>query len=102
MKHTDAQGKPVGVSSRPAEDWQDGRQNTYGLLPRVKGFTQVRRAAGPQGPGRAPVVEESPAQRLPFDKAYLVGLRGNGTAAGLATQTDVKTVDYEGIVDFLF
>ncbi|MFJ7096216.1 hypothetical protein ACIQWL_39240, partial [Streptomyces mirabilis] len=25
-KHTDPQGKPVGVSSRPAEDWQDGRQ----------------------------------------------------------------------------
>uniref|UniRef100_UPI0018FEB7DC hypothetical protein n=1 Tax=Streptomyces sp. NRRL F-5135 TaxID=1463858 RepID=UPI0018FEB7DC len=49
--HRGADGKPVGVSSRPVQDWQDAWRHAYGLLPEVSGFTHVRRGPVPlEGP----------------------------------------------------
>ncbi|MGE9697849.1 hypothetical protein ACQKFA_29400, partial [Streptomyces sp. CH6] len=90
-RHQDAGGTPVGVSSRPVQDWQDGWRQTYGLLPEVSGFTQVR---------RGPVPLESPVQPLPFEEAYLVGLRGTAVAAALALSDGSDAfVDYARVVD---
>ncbi|WP_280888830.1 lonely Cys domain-containing protein [Streptomyces sp. LBL] len=94
VKHRDADRKPVGVSSRPVQDWQDARRHAYGLLPEAEGFTWVR---------QGPVPLESPVQPLPFDKAYLVGLRGDAGGAALALSDGTDAVfDYARIVDFLF
>ncbi|WP_344285734.1 toxin glutamine deamidase domain-containing protein, partial [Streptomyces hebeiensis] len=81
--HRGADGKPVGVSSRPAEDWQDARRHAYGLLPDVGGFTHVR---------QGPVPLESPVQSLPFGEAHLVGLRGDASAAALALSDGTDAV----------
>ncbi|MGW2213210.1 lonely Cys domain-containing protein, partial [Streptomyces sp. NPDC001781] len=92
--HRDAEGRPVGTSSRPFEDWQDARRQTYGLLPDVVGYTFVR-------PG--PATLESPVQTLPFGTAHLVGLRGGPGAAVLAlSDGSDAVVDYARVVDFLF
>ncbi|MGW4240852.1 lonely Cys domain-containing protein, partial [Streptomyces sp. NPDC004749] len=89
-KHRDADGKPVGVSSRPVQDWQDAWRQSYGLLPDVSGFTHVR---------RGPVPLESPVQSLPFGEAHLVGLRGDASAAALALSDGTDAVfDYARIV----
>ncbi|WP_037805177.1 toxin glutamine deamidase domain-containing protein, partial [Streptomyces sp. NRRL F-5135] len=51
VEHWDAGWKPVGVSSRPDQDWQDAWRHAYGLLPEVSGFTHVRRGPVPlEGP----------------------------------------------------
>ncbi|MFE1458919.1 hypothetical protein ACFW7K_29640, partial [Streptomyces sp. NPDC058735] len=92
--HRDAEGRPVGTSSRPLEDWQEAGRHNYGLLPGVVGFTFVR-------PGPVPL--ESPALALPFAEAYLVGLRGGPAAAMLALSDGSHGVfDYARVVDFLF
>ncbi|WP_239142477.1 lonely Cys domain-containing protein [Streptomyces sp. SID8016] len=94
VRHRAADGTPLGTSSRPDQEWQDVRRQTYGLLPEVVGFTYVR-------PG--PVTLESPVQNLPFHDAYLVGLRGGPDAAALAlSDGSDAVVDYARIVDFLF
>ncbi|WP_307825443.1 lonely Cys domain-containing protein, partial [Streptomyces sp. MBT55] len=94
VRHRAADGTPLGTSSRPDQDWQDARRQTYGLLPEVVGFTYVR-------PG--PVTLESPVQNLPFHDAYLVGLRGGPETAALAlSDGSDAVVDYARIVDFLF
>ncbi|MGW2213199.1 lonely Cys domain-containing protein, partial [Streptomyces sp. NPDC001781] len=92
--HRDLRDRPVGVSSRPAADWQDARRQTYGLLPDVVGYTFVR-------PG--PATLESPVQTLPFGTAHLVGLRGGPGAAVLAlSDGSDAVVDYARVVDLLF
>ena len=94
VKHQDADGMQVGVSSRPVGDWQDARRQSYGLLPEVAGYTLVR---------QGPVPLESPVQPLPFGEAHLVGLRGDASAAALALSDGTDAVfDYARIVDFLF
>ncbi|WP_435195453.1 toxin glutamine deamidase domain-containing protein, partial [Streptomyces sp. NRRL F-5630] len=92
--HRSADGTPVGVSSRPVQDWQDVWRHAYGLLPEVSGFTQVR---------QGPVPLESPVQPLPFGKAHVVGLRGDANVAALALSDGTDAVfDYARVVDFLF
>ncbi|MGW2212996.1 lonely Cys domain-containing protein, partial [Streptomyces sp. NPDC001781] len=92
--HRDAEGRPVGTSSRPVEDWQDAHRHAYGLLPEVESYTFVR---------RGPVPLESPAQTLPFDEAYLVGLHGGPALASLALSDGSEAVvDYARVVDLLF
>ncbi|MFE1459398.1 lonely Cys domain-containing protein, partial [Streptomyces sp. NPDC058735] len=92
--HRDAEGRPVGTSSRPVQDWQDAHRHHYGLLPGVVGFTLVR-------PGPVPL--ESPVQTLPFADAYLVGLSGGPTVASLVlSDGSEEVVDYARVVDFLF
>ncbi|HBF83222.1 MAG TPA: hypothetical protein DD420_25875, partial [Streptomyces sp.] len=94
IRHRDADDKPVGTSSRPLRDWQDGLRQAYGLLPEVSTFTFLR-------PGPAPL--ESPHQTLPFDNAYMVGLRGGPAGAVLALADGAEAVvDYDRVVDFLF
>ncbi|WP_305120842.1 lonely Cys domain-containing protein [Streptomyces sp. BpilaLS-43] len=94
IRHRDADDKPVGTSSRPLRDWQDGLRQTYGLLPEVSTFTFLR-------PGPVPL--ESPPQTLPFEDAYMVGLRGGPEAAVLALADGAEAVvDYDRVVDFLF
>ena len=94
VKHRDAGGRVVGVSSRPVRDWQDARRQVYGSLPEVAGYTLVR---------QGPVPLESPVFPLPFGTAHLVGLRGDASAAALALSDGTDAVfDYARIVDFLF
>ncbi|MFE2397658.1 lonely Cys domain-containing protein, partial [Streptomyces sp. NPDC059425] len=94
VRHRDARETPVGTSSLPLHAWQDGLRQTYGLLPEVVGFTYVR---------SGPVALESPVQSLPFQDAYLVGLRGGpgGALLALTDGTDAA-FDYARIVDFLY
>ncbi|MFJ4896111.1 hypothetical protein ACIP5U_40075, partial [Streptomyces sp. NPDC088788] len=94
VRHRDFEGKPVGTSSRPLQEWQDGLRDSYALLPEVTGFTYVR---------RGPVAGESPVQTLPFEGAYVVGLRGGPAGAALALSDGTDAVfDYVRIVDFLY
>ncbi|WP_030593722.1 lonely Cys domain-containing protein, partial [Streptomyces globisporus] len=94
IRHRDAQDIPVGTSSLPLAAWQDGLRQHYGLLPQVTGFTYLR---------LGPVPLESPLQALPFENAYLVGLRGgpDGALLALTDGTDAA-FSYARIVDFLF
>ncbi|MEU2779991.1 hypothetical protein ABZ646_46105, partial [Streptomyces sp. NPDC007162] len=99
-QHPGPDAKIVGVSSRPS--WDD-RQDTYSLLPSAKAFTQVRRAPRADDPGSAEVLAESAPQPLPFDKAYIVSVRGDGRTAELTMRDDTgKAFDYARLVDFLF
>ncbi|WP_308370024.1 lonely Cys domain-containing protein [Streptomyces sp. McG3] len=94
IRHRDAQDIPVGTSSLPLAAWQDGLRQHHGLLPQVTGFTYLR-------PGPVPL--ESPVQALPFEDAYLVGLRGGpgGALLALADGTDAAFA-YARIVDVLY
>lgn len=94
VTHRGADGRSVGLSSRPVQDWQDAHRHAYGAMPDAGGFTLVR---------RGPVPLESPLQPLPFGKARLVGLRGDARGAVLALSDGSDAAfDYARIVDLLF
>ncbi|MGN5635732.1 lonely Cys domain-containing protein, partial [Streptomyces sp. AC154] len=94
VTHRGADGRSVGLSSRPVQDWQDAHRHAYGAMPDAGGFTLVRRGPEPM---------ESPLQPLPFGRARLVGLRGDARGAVLALSDGSDAVfDYARIVDLLF
>ncbi|WP_421106959.1 lonely Cys domain-containing protein [Streptomyces sp. NEAU-S77] len=101
VKYQDPQGKPVAFSSRPARDG-DGRESSYGLLPQVRQFTFLLASQAYQGPSGV-VVPESDPMELPFGKAYLVDIGGDGALAELGMRDGSgKVFDYGRVVDFLY
>ncbi|MEU5977612.1 lonely Cys domain-containing protein [Streptomyces sp. NPDC047315] len=93
LRHQDAQGGLIGLSSRPQTDRQEAHGQTYGLLPGTDSFTRVR-------PGPIPV--ESAPEPLPFSEPFLVGLRGD--ASGFAPAVDREApvlLGPNGLVDLV-
>ncbi|MGW3572425.1 hypothetical protein ACWDSL_52765, partial [Streptomyces sp. NPDC000941] len=103
VQHRDASDVQVGVSLRGAGPWR-GRQQSYGLLPEVEHYTEVRWAPPEGGWYRASaVVAEGPRKEAPFGKVFLVGVDGDGTVARLPVQGgSIVSFAYERVADYVF
>ncbi|NUS81221.1 MAG: lonely Cys domain-containing protein, partial [Streptomyces sp.] len=107
VSYRNASDARVAVSLRrdgAPTPWQHRQLESYGLLPEVDHFTEVRWDPDEGNLHRASaVVAEGPRQRAPFGRVFLVGLDGDGTAARLPTGGwPTVAVGYERVVDYLF